>query len=89
MSYDGNNNLVLTIDPDARTVSNSYDARNRMTQSVLSTTATTSYQYDATNNLNPGHRCRFEEHAVRLRYCQSADENDLRLQHEQRHDVVA
>ena len=51
MSYDHNNNLVLSIDPDARTVSNSYDARNRLTQSVLGNTATTSYVFDATNNL--------------------------------------
>ena len=51
MSYDHNNNLVLSIDRDARTVSNSYDARNRLTRSVLGATATTSYAYDATNNL--------------------------------------
>ena len=51
MSFDGNSNLVLSIDPDSRTVANSYDARNRLTQSVLSNTATTSYSYDPANNL--------------------------------------
>jgi YD repeat-containing protein len=51
MTFDGNSNLLMSTDPDDRTLSNSYDARNRLTQSVLSSAATTSYSFDAANNL--------------------------------------
>ncbi len=50
-TYDGNGNLISTIDPLGHATTNSYDALNRLTQVRDASQGMTQYAYDSAGNL--------------------------------------